>query len=370
MDTNDPPMPTQPSDVICIKCQHSVGDVVLDLDTTIAATGITAIFGPSGAGKTTLLRLLAGLQRTRGSIVFKGEPWSTETLHKPTCKRGVAYVFQEASLLPHLNVLGNLQFAQRAGLKRHLAQAEFHQQVLSFMGLQPLLKHRPYELSGGQKQRVAIACALLTRPKLLLMDEPLASLDAHSKAQILPYIERLRQWLDIPIIYVSHSLPEVARLADYLALMERGKWVAHGPINLILTNPALPIALLSDASAVLNARVIRAEPNFATTVVAAAAGELLLTRTGLAMGSTVRVGVAAKDVSIALAPAQNSSISSVLPATVTDINPTSNPAHMLVRLNAGGDTLLALVTSRSVHNLGLGPAKAVHAQIKSVSLMR
>ena len=214
----------------------------LDVDLTLPGTGITALFGHSGCGKTTLLRCMAGLQNAPGTMTVLGEPWQTEELVRPVHKRALAYVFQETQLFPHLNVRRNLEFGYRR-IPAGERQIRFDDAV-RWLGLESLLERMPAGLSGGERQRVAIARALLTSPRLLLMDEPLSALDRASKQDILPYLERLRDTLAIPIIYVSHSTPEVARLADHIVMMEDGRVVAQGPLQetLARTNNPFPVS--------------------------------------------------------------------------------------------------------------------------------
>lgn len=197
----------------------------LDVDLTLPGRGVTALFGHSGSGKTTLLRCIAGLERSpQGFLSFKGEVWQDAATWLPTYRRPLGYVFQEASLFPHLTVMGNLRYGLRrvtAGQRAHLEQA------IELLGIAPLLKRRPDRLSGGERQRVGIARALAVNPRVLLMDEPLAALDHQRKQEILPYLERLHDTLAIPVLYVSHSPDEVARLADHLVVMEDGQALAR-----------------------------------------------------------------------------------------------------------------------------------------------
>ena len=227
-------------------------DFRLEVDLNLPGQGITALFGPSGSGKTTLLRCLAGLEKPpQADIRVNGMCWQGPNHFVPTQQRALGYVFQEPSLLPHLSVSHNLAFGQ----KRHRSASERRQaleQAAEWLGIAHLLERDPEHLSGGERQRVAIARALLTEPKILLMDEPLAALDIKRKKEILPYLERLHERLQIPVIYVSHSLDEIARLADHLVLLSEGCAVASGPLQDTLARIDLPGTLHDDASVVID----------------------------------------------------------------------------------------------------------------------
>ncbi|HXN32002.1 MAG TPA: molybdenum ABC transporter ATP-binding protein, partial [Polyangiaceae bacterium] len=269
--------------------------VVLDLPDR----GITALFGASGSGKTTCLRVLAGLERARGTIRVGGVCWQDDDrgLFVPTHGRAVGYVFQDPSLFPHLSVRGNLEYGRkRSKSDRALADPKA---VVDLLGIDPLLERAPANLSGGESQRVAIARALLAGPRLLLMDEPLASQDLARKAEILPYIERLRDELSIPIIYVSHSLDEVARLASHVVLLDGGRTVASGPTNETLARLDLPMARLDDSGVVIDARVAEHDERDQLTRVDFGDGSLWVGRVNRPNGASVRVRVLARDVSLA-----------------------------------------------------------------------
>ncbi|MGK3995705.1 molybdenum ABC transporter ATP-binding protein [Sorangium sp. So ce1024] len=340
----------------------------LDVDLEIPGAGVTAVFGRSGSGKTTLLRCLAGLERPRdGHLIFNGEAWQSGRTFVPPHRRPVGYVFQESSLFPHLSVRDNLEF----GLRRtpdHERRVPLDE-AIALLGLEALLDRAPGALSGGQRQRVAVARALLTSPRLLLMDEPLASLDLESRAQILPYLERLRDELEIPILYVTHAPAEVVRLADRMILLEAGRARAAGPLDELLTRPDLPLAHLHEAGAVLDACVESHEPDYHLTYLAVPGGRIAISQRALRPGQRTRVHVQARDVSIALKVPEQTSVSNVLAARVVDVHADRDPAHRLVRLDAGGARLLARVTHRSAAQLGLAPGTAVFAQIKSAALL-
>ena len=341
----------------------------LHADLQVHAHGIIALFGPSGSGKTTLLRCIAGLEPTaNGMLQVKDEVWQDGANFLTVHRRPLGYVFQEASLFPHLSVRQNLEYGLRripsGERKVHLEQA------VEWLGLNKLIERdSPAGLSGGERQRVAIARALLTSPRLLLMDEPLSALDAASKREILPYLERLHGELEIPVIYVSHALDEVARLADQLVLMEQGRVIASGALNEILGRLDLPTAHLDDAGAVIEAAVAVHDEKYHLTRLDFSGGSLWVSKVERAIGSVVRARVLARDVSIATAMPQGSSISNILAVRITDIQDEGTD-RVNLRLAAGeGQLLLSRITRRSRDQLGLMPGMEVFAQVKSVALI-
>ncbi len=341
----------------------------LHAELQVFAHGVIALFGPSGSGKTTLLRCIAGLERTpNGALQVKDEVWQSGTNFMPVHRRPLGYVFQEASLFPHLSVRQNLEY----GLKRIPPEQRRVQleQVVEWLGLGKLVgRDSPAGLSGGERQRVAIGRALLTSPRLLLMDEPLSALDAASKREILPYLERLHGELDIPVIYVSHALDEVARLADQLVLMEQGRVIASGALNEILGRLDLPTAHLDDAGAVIEAGVAEHDEEYHLTRLDFSGGSLWVSRVERDIGSMVRARVLARDVSIATAAPQGSSISNILEARIEEIRD-EGPDRVNLRMSVGsGQLLLSRITRRSRDQLGLRPGMEVFAQVKSVALI-
>jgi molybdate transport system ATP-binding protein len=343
-------------------------DFQLTVDCEFPASGITALFGRSGSGKTTLLRCVAGLEHAPHACVhFNGDVWQDDQHFVPAHQRPLGYVFQESSLFAHLDARGNLEY----GLKRvPAAQRRIgFDQAVQFMGLESLLAHRANELSGGQRQRVAIARALLTSPQLLLLDEPLTNLDLASRAEILPHLERLHDELSIPIVYVSHEISEVMRIADHIALIDAGRMQAFGPIDQLLTRPDLPLAHLEAAGSIFEGVIDEHDAHYHLSYVAIAAGHLAISQRAAAPGKRVRVRIDARDVSLALEPPQQSSITNILPGRVIDVTEDRDPAQRLVRLEVGGRPLLARVTGRSVAQLGIVPGMALYAQVKSVALM-
>lgn len=333
------------------------------------ARGITALFGPSGSGKTTLLRCIAGLERTtNGMLQVQDDVWQDGANFLPAHKRPLGYVFQEASLFPHLSVRQNLEY----GLKRIPSEQRKVplEQAVEWLDLNKLIERdSPAGLSGGEQQRVAIARALLTSPRLLLMDEPLSALDAASKREILPYLERLHDELQIPVIYVSHALDEVARLADQLVLMEQGCVIASGAFNEILARLDLPTAHLDDAGTVIEAKVAVHDEAYHLTRLDFSGGSLWVSRMKRAAGSPVRARVLARDVSIATAAPHGSSISNILAARIAGILD-EGPDRVILRLTVGSEHIvLSRITRRSRDQLGLVPGMEVFAQVKSVALI-
>jgi molybdate transport system ATP-binding protein len=344
----------------------------LDVDLQLPDKGITGVFGPSGCGKTTLLRCVAGLERApHGFLSVGGVVWQDESsqLFFPTHRRSLGIVFQEASLFPHLSVRKNLEYGmKRAGN----TQGEGFDTMLDFLGIRALLERGPDHLSGGERQRVAIARALLTRPQLLLMDEPLAALDSKRKQEILPYLEKLHDELSIPVLYVSHAPDEVARLADHLVLIDNGQVAASGSLVETLARVDLQHTFTDDAGVVIEASVAAHEPDGLTRL-EFSGNRLYVAHRDRLPGSRVRCRIHASDVSLALSAHGDSSILNVLPATVQAVAATEVPSHVLVQLRLRGAAdaplLLARITERSCVALGIAPGKELVAQIKAVALL-
>ena len=343
----------------------------LDVDLDLPARGVTALFGHSGSGKTTLLRCIAGLERAPGGrLSLDSEVWQDANTFLPTHLRPIGYVFQEASLFPHLSARGNLEYGMKRSAKALDRAALDH--IVDLLGIGALLDRRPEALSGGERQRVAIARALAVKPKLLLMDEPLAALDLARKQEILPYLERLHEELEIPVLYVSHAPDEVARLADYIVVMREGRTVAAGPLTETLARLDLPIHLGEDAGVVLDAVVSERDAQWhlarATFADNPDAG-VWVRDGGHALGHHVRVRILARDVSLAVTRHTGTSIQNILPGVVAELANDTHPALALVRVNVGGASLVARLTWRSAHDLGLTPGQIVYAQIKAVALI-
>lgn len=342
-------------------------DFTVDVDLSLPARGVTSVFGPSGCGKTTLLRAIAGLDHhAEGYIRVGEETWQSGTRFVPPHRRPVGYVFQEASLFEHLDVRGNIEY----GMKRVTADDRRVplDRAVELLGIGNLLDRRPATLSGGERQRVAIARALAVSPRLLLMDEPLAAIDVGRRGEILPYIDSLHRELSIPVIHVSHSPEEVARLADHLLLMQRGRVTAAGDMHEIFTRLDLPLALESGATSVIEAKVCGHDEEYRLTRLAFSGGEFTVARQDIAIGSPVRLRLAARDVSLTLQRQQGTSILNILPVTVDAIS-LDDDAQVTVRLLAGGAPLLARITRKSSQELALEPGKAVYAQVKTIALL-
>lgn len=344
----------------------------LDVDLHVPGRGVTALFGHSGSGKTTCLRCIAGLERAeQGFVQINDELWqdSDNGIFVPPHKRALGYVFQEASLFPHLSVLANLQF----GLKR-IAKSQRRvdmAQATELLGIGHLLERHPQHLSGGERQRVGIARALLTSPKLLLMDEPLAALDSQRKNEILPYLQRLHDELDIPLLYVSHAQDEVARLADHLVLLSEGKALASGPIGETLARLDLPMAMGDDAGVIIEGQVSAYDPDYQLLSLQLPATEMNIrvTHAPMTVGQALRCKVQARDISLTLQHNEFSSILNRLPVTVVSEQAADNSAHVLIRLDAGGTPLLARITRFSRDQLGVYPGQQLWAQIKAVAVL-
>jgi molybdate transport system ATP-binding protein len=344
-------------------------DFEVSLDVQLPAHGISVVYGPSGCGKTTLLRCVAGLEPSaRGRVQVGHEIWQDDAnqVRLPTHQRALGYVFQEASLFDHLDVAGNLAYGQQR-TRNHVSDTVL-QQAIALLGIGHLLQRRSHELSGGERQRVAIARALATQPRLLLLDEPLAALDHARRQEVLPWLEKLRDDLNIPMLYVTHAVDEVARLADTLVVMKAGRVQANGPVAEVLTQADLPVVLGEDAGALLTGSVLSIDTPWHLAQVGFAGGALWVRNSGLRVGQTVRLRVLARDVT--LAEATQTSIQNHVPCVVDAITPEAHPSQMLLRLKCGDSVLLARVTARGVHDLGLRVGMAVWAQVKTVALVK
>jgi molybdate transport system ATP-binding protein len=345
------------------------GNFSLDVDLHLPSSGITVLFGHSGSGKTTLLRCIAGLQHSpQGLLTINGTTWqdSDNKLFLPTHKRSLGYVFQEANLFAHLTVLDNLCY----GLKRiaQTANTEKFNQVIELLGITHLLERMPERLSGGERQRVAIARALVLNPDILLMDEPLASLDSKRKQEILPFLTRLHNELNIPVLYVTHSQQEVAQLADYLVLLADGKVQAAGLLSETLSRIDLPQAQDRQAASVWQVTIIEQETAYHLTRVVFAGGELSIPAIDAKLGTALRIQIYARDVSITLEVAKATSILNVLPATITDLID-DEEGQSVVRLQVGSQPLLAHITRKSAQLLALQTGMTVYVQIKGTSIL-
>lgn len=360
------------SPVIDVAIRHRLG--TFDLDASFRSDGrLTALFGRSGAGKTSLVNIIGGLiAPTVGRVVVDGEVLvdTQAGIFLPKHRRRIGYVFQEARLFPHLSVRQNLLFGRWFAPRSARASSQLTD-VLDLLGIGHLLARRPGALSGGEKQRVAIGRALLSNPRLLLMDEPLASLDEARKAEILPYIERLRDEAGIPIVYVSHAVAEVARLATTVAILEAGTVRACGPTAATLSRPDLArLPGAPETSSLIEGRVGAIDPGFGLTRIETRAGMIEVVRTGLRPGETIRIRILASDVMVALAPVAGISALNQLLGTVAEIATAggSESGTVDLRIDCGGAMLAARLTRRSLVELGLGVGSPVVAIVKSVSV--
>ncbi len=351
----------------CFQLQQ--GEFKLDMQFAVPGRGVTAVFGASGSGKTSLIRCIAGLERAPvGELYVNSQCWQDESrrFFLPTYERPLGYVFQEASLFAHLTVQRNLEY----GFKRIAAEQRRVQfdEAVELLGIRPLLTRYPARLSGGERQRVAIARALLTSPRLLLMDEPLAALDMGSKADILPYLERLHTELSLPVLYITHALHEVMRLADHMLLVQNGRILSSGAVQSVLTRLDLAFNQSNDAGVMIQGQVAGHDERFHLTYVDFAGGRLSLCRAQVQIGSPVRVSILARDVSLALQPEENSSILNEFLCTISDIVEDAQ-CRLLVKLDVQGASLLARISRKSGHLLGLQPGTLVYARVKSVALL-
>lgn len=332
-----------------------------------APPGVTALFGRSGSGKTSVINAVAGLMRPdRGQISANGVDLldTGRGINLPPHRRRIGYVFQEARLFPHLTVRQNLLYGRWFAPTE---QGVAFDRMVDLLGIGALLQRRPGALSGGEKQRVAIGRAILSNPRLLALDEPLAALDDARKAEILPYLERLRDELHMPILYVSHAMAEVARLANTVVLLDSGRVIASGPTAAVLSDPAIAPGLgLREAGSLLTARVA-AQDSDGLTRLDSVAGPLWLPRVTAPLGATLRIRILAQDVMLATTRPEGISALNILSAHVRDIRAGEGPGA-LVRLDAGGEVILARITRRSSEALGLAPGKAVFAILKAVSV--
>lgn len=358
------------SDANRIRLRLSRAQFEFEVDLQLPGKGITVLFGASGSGKTTLLRCVAGLEHTASGLVRIADTvWQDDEqgVFMPTWRRSLGYVFQEASLFEHLDVRRNLEY----GLRRtaRAASDNILEEAVELLGIGALLDRRPQALSGGERQRVAIARALATRPRLLLLDEPLAALDLPRRREIMPWLERLRDQLAIPMLYVTHSQDELNRLADAVVVLDQGRVQATGPIGEVLARGDLPALAGEEAAMVVPGTVVDGEARWHLARVRLGSHSLLVRDSGLVPGSPVRLRILARDVSLTLDEPTRSSIQNCLPGVVEAVLPDSHPAQALVRVRCSGHALIARVTWKSVEELGIRPGLAMWVQVKSVAVI-
>jgi molybdate transport system ATP-binding protein len=350
--------------MLSLNIMQQQGDHVLEVDLQIPAKGITAIFGVSGAGKTSLINAISGLtQPQRGRIqlhdrlLFDAE----QKIALPPEKRRIGYVFQDARLFPHYRVRGNLQYGMAPKMK-----AQFDS-LVSLLGLEALLPRFPLSLSGGEKQRVAIGRALLTAPDMLLLDEPLASLDLPRKRELMPYLQKLAKQVEIPMLYVSHSLEEILQLADNVLVLDAGKVKAFGPLERVWSSSAMrPWLPVSELTSVLRVQVLEQHPDYPMTALSLGDQHIWVSRVNQPVKTPLRIRIASADVSLALQPPHNTSIRNILPAQVVELVEVGDQVE--VKLRIGISELWARITPWARDELGIRPDQWLYAQIKSVSV--
>ncbi len=346
-------------------------DFALRVDLSLPGSGVTVLFGPSGSGKTSLLRCMAGLERAAtGQVRIGDQVWldSARGLRLPTHRRSLGYVFQEASLFDHLNVRQNIEFGLRrndsAGGRQRLAEA------IDLLGLAPLLGRDPAQLSGGERQRVAIARALATQPRVLLLDEPLTALDPTRRAEVMPWLLRLREGLHIPMVYVTHSVDELTRLGDHLVVLDRGQVHAQGPLAATLLRLGPPWLPAHEQGALLSGRVQALDPQWHLAQVDLSGTPMWVGDTGLDLGQTVRLRLLARDISIVTAEPTQTSIQNHWPVRIDAVSDLDHPSQRLLRLAHPAGFLLARITHRAWEQLQLQVGQSVWAQVKSVAVVR
>ncbi len=353
-----------------LKITKTLNQYTFSLDTQISDTGISVIFGRSGSGKTTLINMIAGISQPDAGFIKTSAGCffdSALAINLPVHKRGVGYVFQQSRLFPHFSVLKNLKY----GYASHLdPNREFFQQIVQLLDIQNLLKLYPNQLSGGEMQRVAIGRALLCRPKILLMDEPLASLDLPRKRELLPYLAKLNKELKLPIIYVTHSLDEVLFLADEILLLEQGKLVLQGELEAVWNDKLiLPWLNNNQPSAILHSQITAHHPRYSLTALAVNEQQVFwVNKLNLPLGESIRIRVFAKDISLTLrkAPSCETSIRNIFKVTIIDI--IKEPLNVRVKLAIGDNILWAEITLWAFEDLKLALNQVVYAQVKSISV--
>ncbi|HTI82756.1 MAG TPA: molybdenum ABC transporter ATP-binding protein [Acetobacteraceae bacterium] len=352
---------------LSVTIRHSVSDFSLDADFQSPTPGITVLFGRSGAGKSMIISTVAGLIRpAECRIVIDGTLVADTRQHvfMPPERRRIGLVFQDARLFPHMNVAANLRY----GLRRSPAGAIGFDDVVGLLDIAGLLDRRPHTLSGGEKSRVAIGRALLSQPRLLAMDEPLAALDVQRRLEILPYLARLKQALRLPILYVTHALDEVARLADTLVLVRAGRVLAYGPLEQMLSRGDLPMAERDDAGAVLAARIVGHDPGRELSELEAAGRRLLVPLMRQAPETAVRVRIPAREVILATEAPKGISVHNIIAGTVRSVVPDPGRRAAMVEVALDGSALLARITPDAVSRLRLVPGAPVLALVKSVAI--
>lgn len=352
---------------IHIQVDFRRGAFSLKADLQLPGRGVTVLYGPSGCGKTSLLRILAGLDRVQGSLVTLGDQvWQKDQSFLPVHQRPLGYVFQEPRLFPHLTVAKNLTYGL---MRRPKASEALLDRAVELLGIGPLTGRKPHNLSGGEQQRVSIARALASGPEILLMDEPLASLDPGRKQEVLPFLENLHRELEIPVIYVTHSPEELTRLADTLVVFRPPRDILQGPAGDILAGPESPLNTREEASVVVMGHIAAKEEPWNLVRVNIPGGHLDIRDPSLPLGASLRLRILARDVSLSHTCPEGLSILNHLPVTLKDFYPDEHPALVLAVLDLGGTPLLARVTRKAVETLGLQVNARLWAQVKSAALV-
>ncbi len=354
--------------MIDVAITRKLASFTLDVAFTAPSSGVTALFGASGSGKTSIVQAIAGgLTPDAGRIAIDDTVFFDRGrgIDLAIHLRRVGYVFQDARLFPHLSVRSNLEYGLKRARSAHVISTDA---VVELLGLEGLLDRRTHKLSGGERQRVAIGRALLAQPSLLLMDEPLSSLDPARKAELLPYIEGLRDSLGLPILYISHAFDEVVRLADHLVVMDAGRVAEAGPFLELASSPTLtPLVGRFEAGSVLACTVSAHDQHLKLSTLGFAGGELRVPRIALDIGTTLRVQIKARDIAVSLSRPMDVSITNRLPGRIVSITRGDGP-YVNVAIDIGGARLQSLITGESSSRLGLEPGLQVWALIKSVAV--
>ncbi len=352
--------------MIEIRTQLQLADFRLEVDCQLPGRGVSVLFGPSGSGKTSLLRSVAGLeQQAVGRVEVNGQVWQEPGFWLPAHRRGVGYVFQQAGLFPHLSVRNNLLF----GARRRGGTSLNQQAIIKTLELEPLLDRGVHDLSGGEQQRVALGRALLSRPGLLLLDEPLAALDIASRSRLIPFLENALHLLDIPALYVTHSTDELVRLADHVVVLEQGRVITSGPLVEVFADVSTPLSRLDDAFSVLPGRLLASHLPGLSSVSTAAGNVFHVPQTPRMEQVSVRLKIQARDVSLSLEKSEKSSILNILPAIVEQVSEVKTSGSCTVQLDLAGDRLLARISDYSRQQLQIEPGRHLYAQVKAVALL-
>ena len=339
----------------------------LEAEFDIPSRGVLGIFGHSGSGKTTLLRCLAGLEKqAQGHIEFNGQSWLSNTQSLSSQSRNIGYIFQEHRLFPHLNVQENIEYGSKRCATNNTTSLD-RKKLFELLNIEHLLNRKPQQLSGGEKQRIALGRALLKNPQIMLFDEPLASLDKKRKQEILPFLSRLHRELNIPMLYVSHSLEEVSLLCDHILVMEQGRIQFNGHLHEALVSPESPLAKADDAAAVLDGIVAKQEKEFQLSTIQTANGNNIIVPGKAEIGQQVRVRIQASNISLCKTAISDSSILNIIEGTISAVVDESG-SHVLLQINSRNDLLLVRITQKSYQQLELGIGQTIYMQIKAVSI--